>query len=63
MSITINKIPKEMWIKQENISFNFFAEKFINYMEDLEDIEKVQNEMNDNSDEGFDYSVIRWNYV
>jgi hypothetical protein len=41
MNVVINKIPKELWIESEKINFNIFAEKFINYMEDLEDREKV----------------------
>ena len=51
-----------MHIDKKNMTFNVFAEKFINYMEDLEDKEKVENEMKNNS-EWFDYNLIRWNYV
>ena len=62
MNVIIEKIPKEMHIDKKNMTFNVFAEKFINYMEDLEDKEKVENEMKNNS-EWFDYNLIRWNYV
>ena len=63
MNVVINKIPKELWIENESVTFNVFAEKFINYMEDLEDREKVNNAMNNKNDESFDYSLIRGNYV
>lgn len=62
MNVIIEKIPKELGINNKKISFNIFAEKFIDYMEDLEDIKKVKDEIKNNS-ESFDYSVIRWSYV
>ena len=62
MNVVITKIPKELWIEKEKVNFNIFAEKFIEYMQDLEDREKVKEEMKKN-EKGFDYSMIRWNYV
>ena len=63
MNLVINKIPEWLWIKEKSVNFDIFAEKFINYMEDLEDKEKVKNEMNNLNDDSFDYSLIRGNYV
>ena len=63
MTIVIDKIPEWLWIKEKIVDFNIFAEKFIDYMEDLEDREKVKNEMNNLNDESFDYSLIRREYV
>jgi len=63
MNVVINKIPKELWIKNKVINFDIFIEKLTDYMEDLEDKQKVKAEMNNEKDEVFDYSLIRSNYV
>lgn len=62
MSLIIDKIPEEMWIKTWKVSFEIFADKFVDYMQDLDDIENVKNEMK-NKSESFDYNLIRQKYV
>ena len=62
MSVVIEKIPSAMWIDNSNVSFKVFAEKFVDYMQDIEDIENVEREIKNNS-ESFDYNLIRNNYV
>lgn len=62
MSIVVDSVPKEMWITGDSISFDMFAKKLAEYMEDLEDREVVKEEINKKS-KSFDYDVIRWDYV
>jgi len=62
MTLQISNAPSEFRFKENVIDFNIFAEKFIEYMEDLEDIKMVKNEIK--KDEiWFSYDSIRENYV
>jgi len=45
MTVRLKNAPARFSFKEETIEFNTFAEKFIEYMEELADLEAVKNEM------------------
>lgn len=45
MTVRLKNTPARFSFKEETIEFNVFAEKFIEYMEEMADIEAVKNEM------------------
>lgn len=60
--LTLDKVPKQLSFWTDKIDFDLFLDKFLDYIRDKEDLEKVKNEIK-NTNESFDYKLIRWNYV